>query len=88
MKSLYTKFDFTIDKGKERLNPSREKIKGKHRRRKVDKESCVTPAGTSTSLTSRINGKTKHPHTLIMSESTGENPPGKQERATSPLVIL
>ena len=46
IKSLY-KFDFTVDEGKERLNPFREKNKGTHRRRKVDEKSCVTPAGTS-----------------------------------------
>ena len=40
----------TVDEGKERLNPSREKNKGMHRRRKVDDESCVTPAGTSNEL--------------------------------------
>ena len=38
----YTKFDFTVDEGKRRLNPSRDKNKGKHRRRKVDEKSCVT----------------------------------------------
>ena len=32
----------TVDEGKERLNPSREKNEGKHRRRKVDEKSCVT----------------------------------------------
>ena len=37
------------------MNPCREKIQGKHRRRKVEK-SCVTPAGPSTNLTSRLNG--------------------------------
>ena len=37
----YTEFDFTVDEGKERLNPSREKNKGMHRRRKVDEKSCV-----------------------------------------------
>ena len=36
----YTKFDFTVDEGMERLNPSHEKNKA--RRRKVDKKSCVT----------------------------------------------
>ena len=45
-----TKFDFTVDEGKERLNSSREKNKGMHRRRKVDEKSCVTPAGTSNEL--------------------------------------
>ena len=56
----YTEFDFTVDEGKERLNPSRDKNQGKHRRRKV-KKSCVTfplcdsPAGASISLMSRIN---------------------------------
>ena len=44
-----------VDEGKERLNPSREK----HCRRKVEK-SCVTPAGTSTHLTSRISRMTTH----------------------------
>ena len=51
-------FDFSVDEGKERLNPSRVKNEGKHRRRKEEK-SCETPAGTSTNnLTSRINGMT------------------------------
>ena len=31
-----TKFDFTVDEGKEWLNPSRDKNQGTHRRRKVD----------------------------------------------------
>ena len=38
----YTIFDFTVDEGKEWLNPSREKNSGKHRRKKVDGKSCVT----------------------------------------------
>ena len=38
----YTKFDFTIDEGKEWLNPSREKNKGMHRRKEEDEKSCVT----------------------------------------------
>ena len=42
IKSLLHKFDFTVDEGKERLNPSREKSKGMHRRRKVDEKFCVT----------------------------------------------
>ena len=56
IKSLvHKKVDITVDKGKERLNPSREKNKGMHRRRKVDEKSCVasscvTPAGTSNEL--------------------------------------
>ena len=59
----HTKFDFTVDEGKVRLNPPREKDQGRHRRRKVETSvwpysSCVTPAGTSTSQTSRINGMT------------------------------
>ena len=37
----YTKFDCTVDEGKGRLNPSREKKEGKHRGRKVEK-SCVS----------------------------------------------
>ena len=42
----YTKFDFTVDEGKERLNSSREKnrLNSMHRRRKkkkVDRKSCV-----------------------------------------------
>ena len=41
IKSLVHKFDFTVDEGKEWLNPSREKNEGKHRR-KVDGKSCVT----------------------------------------------
>ena len=36
------KFGFTVDEGKEWLNPSREKNKGTHRRKKVDEKSCVT----------------------------------------------
>ena len=58
----YTKFDFAVDEGKERLIPSRERNSGKHRRRGVGK-SCVTPAGTSTNITSIINGMTTHTHT-------------------------
>ena len=58
----YTKFDFTVDEGKGRLNPSRDKNEGKHRKRKVEK-SCVTSACASTSLTSRINGMTTHART-------------------------
>ena len=50
IESLVHKFDFTVDEGKERLNPSREKNKGMNRRRKVDEKSCVTPAGTSNEL--------------------------------------
>ena len=44
IKSLVHKIRFhgIIDEGKERLNPSREKNKGTHRRRKVDEKSCVT----------------------------------------------
>ena len=44
IKSLvqHTKFDFSVEEGKERLNPSREKKTGNHRRRKVDEKSCVT----------------------------------------------
>ena len=45
MKSLVhkiPKFDFTIDEGKERLNPSREKNEGMRRRRKADEKSCMT----------------------------------------------
>ena len=38
----YTKFDFTVDEGKEWLNLSREKNEGTQRRKKVDKKSCVT----------------------------------------------
>ena len=42
LKVPYTTFDFTVDEGKERLNPSRNKKRmHKHRRRKVEK-SCVT----------------------------------------------
>ena len=62
IKSLLHKFDFTIDEGKKRLNPSRGKTQGEHRRRKVEK-SFVTPACTSTKLTPRINGMTAHTHT-------------------------
>ena len=57
--SLVHKIRLHGRRGKKRLNPSREKNKGKHRRRKVEK-SCVTLAGTSTNLTSSINGMTTH----------------------------
>ena len=60
----YTKFDFTVDERKGRLNPSRDKNYGKHRRRKAEKFR-VTPSGASTSLTSRINGMTTHTHTHV-----------------------
>ena len=36
------KIDITVNKGKGRLNPSRDKTQGKHRRKKVDEKSCVT----------------------------------------------
>ena len=39
---IYTHIDFTVDEGKEWLNPSREKNQGTHRRKKVDEKSCVT----------------------------------------------
>ena len=53
---------------------SREKLI-KHRRKKVDEKSCltfscVTPAGTSTSLTSRINGKKTHTQTRTALSAT------------------
>ena len=35
------KIRLTVDEGKERLHPSREKNKEMHRRRKVDDKSCV-----------------------------------------------
>ena len=38
----HTKFDFTVDEGKEWLNPYREKNEGTHHRKKVDEKSCVT----------------------------------------------
>ena len=43
---------------------SREKLidESKHRKGKVDEKSCVTPAGASTRLTSRINGMATHTH--------------------------
>ena len=50
IRSLVHKFDFTVDEGKEWLNPSREKNQGTHRRKKVDEKSCVTPASTSNEL--------------------------------------
>ena len=51
IKSLvHKKVVFTVDEGKEWLNPSREKNEGTHRRKKVDEKSCVTPAGTSNEL--------------------------------------
>ena len=39
--------NYTINEGNGRLNSSREKNQGKHRRRKVDEKTCVAPAGTS-----------------------------------------
>ena len=65
----YTKFDFTVDEGKGCLNPSREKTL-RQALQKEDGEinhvwlsSCVTLAGASTSLTSRINGMATRTHT-------------------------
>ena len=57
--------DSTIDEGKGQLNHYHDKKLDKHRRRKVEKSCvafllCVTPAGASTSLTSRINGMTTY----------------------------
>ena len=42
IKSLVHKIRFHGRQGKEWLNPSREKNKGTHRRKKVDEKSCVT----------------------------------------------
>ena len=42
IKSLVHKIRLTVDEGKERLNPSHEKNKGMHRRRKADEKLCVT----------------------------------------------
>ena len=53
---------------------SREKLT-QAPQKKVEK-SCVTPAGTSTSLTSRINGMTTHTHTYSAAE-LGRNPVSK-----------
>ena len=39
----HTKFGFTVDQGKGRLNPSRDKSSGKHRRRKVGGEILCDP---------------------------------------------
>ena len=61
----YLKFDFTVDEGKGRLSPSRDRNKGRHRRRKVEK-SCVTSAGASTSPTFRINEMTTHTHRHVL----------------------
>ena len=38
---VHKKVDFTVDEGKEWLNPSREKNEGTYRRKKVDEKSCV-----------------------------------------------
>ena len=46
---LEPKFDFTVDEGKEWLNPFREK-KLRRAPQKGDEKSCVTPAGTSNEL--------------------------------------
>ena len=78
----------TIDEGKERLNPYREKNKGMHRRRRVDEKSCVTfllcdtPADASdANLTSfRINGKkthTTHTHKKLMSKMHSSSGPAR-----------
>ena len=62
-----------VDEGKERLNPSREKKNGMHRRRKVDEKSCVAfllcvaPAGTSNELAvQKKMEEDTHTHTLYM----------------------
>ena len=39
---IIQKIDFTVDEGKEWLNPTREKNQGTHRRREVGEKSCVT----------------------------------------------
>ena len=63
-----TKFDFTVDEGKEWLNPSREKNKGTHRRKKVYEKSsvtfssCVTPAGTSIDVQNEWEENTENTH--------------------------
>ena len=50
------KIDFTVDEGEEWLKPSAE---GRWRN-PLRHFSCVTPAGESTSLTSRAKGMTTH----------------------------
>ena len=67
IKSLVHKFDFTVDEGKEQLNPSCEKNKGTHRRRKVDEKFCVTPAGTSKEFDVQNNKWEESTHTLHIS---------------------
>ena len=62
----------TVDEGKGRLNSSRDRNKGKHRRVKVEKF-CVTTAGASTSLTSRINGMTTHTNEKYYFSSLASN---------------
>ena len=66
---VHKKFDFTVDEGKERLNPSREKNEGTHRRRKVDEKSCVTPAGTSNEpdVQNEWEENTQHTHVDFLS---------------------
>ena len=68
----YTKFDFTVDEGNERLNLSREKNQPSTRPQREGGEIlcdlppvCVTSPGASTSnsVTSRINGMTTRTHT-------------------------
>ena len=64
---LYTKLDFTVDKGKGWLNFLAIKTKASTAegrwRNPVSPSSSVTPAGASTSPTSRIYGITTHTHT-------------------------
>ena len=64
-----------VDEGKERLNPSREKNKGTHRKRKVDEKSCVTPAGTSNEFDVQNNKweeSTQTLHILYLSSRSGD----------------
>ena len=66
-------FEFTVDEGKERLNPSREKkCKASTAEEKLERRKenfCMTPADARCSLTSRIIGiKKKRLKTDLVSE--------------------
>ena len=74
IKSLVHEFVFTVDEGKERLNPSREKNIGMHRRRKVDEKFCVTPAGTSNELDVQNKwDENTHTRQVVLSTITRKN---------------
>ena len=59
----YIKIEFTVDEGKGRLNPSRDRNLGKHHRRKVEKSCVIMTCVFVCFLDIKIVGRTSRGHT-------------------------